>query len=264
MRVILVISAILACMAIYVNAQAPIPVGGLDGWGMGGTLEAPIVLDLFIDLLCPDSRQTWPVMKEVSQHYGNNLHLRVHTFPLPFHTWSFLINQGAGVVAANNISNIFTYMDLAFANQDNFGNGITSNQGSSSVIKSAGDMVEAAGIMAANQFVNGLNDPNFDWNQRVSWKFGCSKAVLGTPTYFINGVYVEALSTWSTSDWESVLDSLLPASARSKISQIHYPPTVMNPRTECPANTTECTYLPGKVACCPPSEYCILNVGCRC
>ena len=30
------------------------------------------------------------------------------------------------------------------------------------------------------------------------------------------------------------------------------------------SGTAACEYLPGEVECCPSTEYCIPNVGCRC
>lgn len=34
----------------------------------------------------------------------------------------------------------------------------------------------------------GLKDRSNDLATRVSWKYACSRAVAGTPTFFVNGV----------------------------------------------------------------------------
>ncbi|CAF3126390.1 unnamed protein product [Rotaria sp. Silwood2] len=88
---------------------------------------------------------------------------------------------------------------------------------------------------------------------RISWKYACSRGVVGTPTFFINGVVTSANSAWSLDDWKSVIDPIL-ASNEKVSSQIK----------DCPPSQKECDYAPHKTQCCLAGERCIPNVGCRC
>ena len=56
-------------------------------------------VDFFLDLVCADTKNAWPVIKEVIQTYGRDVRWRFHQFPLPYHTNAFLgecEREGAG------------------------------------------------------------------------------------------------------------------------------------------------------------------------
>jgi len=256
----------------FVAGQVPIP-NRPDGFPLGGAAGAPIVLESFFDLLCPDSRAAWPVIQQVVQHYASNLHFRLHTFPLPYHTWSFIANQGAHYVGTSNSTAAYAWTEAVFAAQESFGNSATSGQTRDQVIASFAALAEKNAITTSDLMTNGLNDPNVDWNTRVSWKYGCSRSVSGTPSFLVNGVAVQADPSWSLSQWQSVLDPLI-ASLEKKTSQQHHHhrhrPGKHNKKdigeadATCPTGEPLCQYLPGKYECCKPGENCIPNVGCRC
>ena len=59
--------------------QVPIPMGGYDGFKRGSS-SAPIQLEIFVDLKCPDCKAVWPTIKAVADAYGDaSLRLTVHT-----------------------------------------------------------------------------------------------------------------------------------------------------------------------------------------
>lgn len=82
--------------------------------------------------------------------------------------------------------------------------------------------------------------------------FNMYLGVLGTPTFFINGVTVSVDPTWTLADWKSVIDPIL--ATTENVSAVQ----------DCPSGQTECTYAPHKTQCCLAGERCIQNVGCRC
>ena len=69
----------------------------------------------------------------------------------------------------------------------------------------------------------------------------------------INGVSVEAGSSWSLADWKSVIDPIL-ATTEQRFANVN----------DCPAGQQKCEYSPHKSVCCTTGERCIPNVGCRC
>lgn len=79
------------------GATPPIPVRP-PGYRKGSP-SAPVRLEAFVDLLCPDSKAAWPVIQDVYNSYtGDVLELVVHLFPLPYHTNAFATAQSALVV----------------------------------------------------------------------------------------------------------------------------------------------------------------------
>ena len=84
--------------------QVPIPhVPGGDGFDLAEASVRPHFpaprLDAFYDLVCPDSKASWPTIKALSTHYGTKLEIRVQPFPLPYHHNAFYLWQGAIFVA---------------------------------------------------------------------------------------------------------------------------------------------------------------------
>ena len=75
------------------TAQIPIPDRPL-GFPYGPEANSLVELDAFLDLACPDSRDAWPTLRQVADHYGvSNLRLNILMFPLPFHRCAWLASQ---------------------------------------------------------------------------------------------------------------------------------------------------------------------------
>lgn len=55
-----------------------------------GEPSSAVRVDFFLDLVCADTKNAWPVIKDVIETYGRDVHWRFHQFPLPYHTNAFL------------------------------------------------------------------------------------------------------------------------------------------------------------------------------
>lgn len=268
---------LLALLAITASAQAPIPYR-VDGFSSpaGGVAGAPIEFDFFLDLLCPDCHDAWPNIQSVVTYYGKNINARLHTFPLPYHTWGFLAAQSFHVVnSANSTVAAFQWADTLFANQQNFWNGVTSQNTGADVLAQLQKLAVSSGVITAQAFAAGMNDDNLNEETRVSWKYACSRGVLGTPTFFVNGVQVNGQPSWALSDWRMIMDPLLQPQPTKQVKQQAHKhhhkqhnkqqtTTVAFAPPTCPSGYPLCQYLPGQFNCCKPGEMCIPNVGCRC
>lgn len=75
-----------------VASQVPIPkrkLGYVFGEVKGLT---PVNVDAFLGPVCPDSKEVFPTLLQLANHYGPDvLTLRMHMFPLPYHRNSFLV-----------------------------------------------------------------------------------------------------------------------------------------------------------------------------
>lgn len=237
-----------------VIAQVPIPKSP-DGFIFDESSNGIVVLEGFFDLMCPDCKAAWPVVKQVVEHYGpHKLQFRFHVFPLPYHHNSYYANQGAHVVAAKgNASDAYKWMEAVFAVQEEFGNSVTANVTPSQVISKFGSLAEKSVGVPAADFIASIGGTVSDSATRVSWKYGCSRYVSGTPTFMLNGVQVAADPSWTLAQWMQLLDPFVGTSGATETS----------PMT-CPTSEETCEYLAGKIECCLSGESCIPNVGCRC
>lgn len=226
-----------------------------------GSSDAPVVLEVFVDLLCPDSADSWDTLKQVFAYYGpEKLRFVTHLFTLPLIHNSFFANQGARVVEKYaNESAFWSYVDLIFLNQEQFWSAPTQNLTANQVIDLLASTTETAGIMPKSDFLEGFSDPYTASEAFNSWKYACSRVIGDTPTFFVNGAQVAADSSWTLKMWQQILNPLFSTQK----------PCSNGTRTipkgdQCPSGETSCEYLPGQYECCLPGEYCIKNVGCSC
>ena len=172
------ISIILAVVfAGFISAQVPIP-SRPDGYGVGGPADAHVVVEMFLDPLCPSSQAAWPTLLQVIQAYGTRIHTRIHTFPLPYHTYSFVASQGLHAVANitnRNLDSIFRYATKVFENQQMWYNTATQSMSMTQVINSLATFTDKTGIVTKAKFLEGIASPDINEETRISWKYACSR-----------------------------------------------------------------------------------------
>ena len=166
---------LLCAVAFVAVAQVPIP-NRPDGYALSLTAPAtaPVVLEAFFDLLCPFSADAWPTVKQVLSYYPSSVYFLLHTFPLPYHTWSFIANEGAHVVDAltgGNMTAVRAYTDLLFDIQPSYYNAATLKMSPADIVaKLTADVKAVYGD--SSQFQRALTS-NGDLNEetRISWKY---------------------------------------------------------------------------------------------
>merc|ERR1712130_348301 len=160
-------------------------------------------------------KMAWATLKEMANHYGKEVRLRVVDFPLPYHRAAFKVAIGLQVIG-NMKKNVraqsvdpFDYMDLMFNQQDaihSFANSANDSQ----LVDYLSKMVSENLKIDKATFENGMSDPNMDWLARVDWKFGCSIGVSGTPFPYINRVFLDApIAEFKLDDWKKILDPMI-------------------------------------------------------
>ncbi|CAH1802404.1 unnamed protein product [Owenia fusiformis] len=185
----------------------------------GTSDSANVEVDFFIDLMCPDSKAAWPVLTTVAASYGSLLRLNVHSFPLPYHRVTWLSNKGSflqpGVPPSNTPKShttvnwfCFKWIAKIFEVQEKFYNEPSFMKSDSEIIGELSQVAASLGVSADWVTRSLHSDDTLENNARVAWKYGCSRGVAGTPTFFVNGVFVDAAS-WDEGKWHSFIDELL-------------------------------------------------------
>ena len=78
------------------EVHSPIPVlTPPPGWVLGSNHNnAPVVLEVFLDLVCPDSARAWHMLHQLREdHSDEDLKIIVHTYELPYHRNAYTISQ---------------------------------------------------------------------------------------------------------------------------------------------------------------------------
>ncbi|KAL5714666.1 hypothetical protein ACHQM5_016596 [Ranunculus cassubicifolius] len=172
--------------------------------------EDKIKIEAFLDPVCPDSRDAWPPLKKAIQFYGSKISLIVHPFPLPYHDNAFVTSRALHIVNRLNSSATYDLLELIFEHQEKFYNAPTFNMSRDTVVKHVSSLVvEAVGSSLQSSVESGFTDRKTDLATRVSFKYGCSRGVYGTPFFFVNGfVLPDAGDAIDYDGWRSILDPL--------------------------------------------------------
>lgn len=64
-----------------------------------------ILIEAFFDPVCPDSRDSWPPLKQALHHYGSRVALLLHLLPLPSVLW---------ILSSSSISVLTSELSLSF------------------------------------------------------------------------------------------------------------------------------------------------------
>jgi protein-disulfide isomerase len=159
--------------------EAPVQVISVDDDPSRGNANAPVTVVEFTDFQCPACAAMQPVLEEVLKSYGDKVRFVVRDFPLPVHANARKAAEAAN--AANAQGKFFEFADLLFKRQD------------------------ALDVPSLKKYATeiGLARPRFD-AELDSGKYaaevkhdvddGDIYGVNGTPTIFVNGVVLNALS----------------------------------------------------------------------
>ncbi|XP_059635073.1 uncharacterized protein LOC132277277 [Cornus florida] len=197
---------------IIVHTQVSIP-PKLDGFAYKNrpATTDSVMIEAFFDPVCPDSRDAWPPLKLALQHYGSAVSLIVHPFALPYHDNAFVTSRALHIVNKLNSSATYDLMELFFKHQEKFYNPPTFNMSRASIVNHIVKFAsEGIGNSYYSAIESGFSDRSTDLATRVSFKYGCSRGVSGTPFFFVNGFLLpDGGSAIHYEDWRSIIDPLI-------------------------------------------------------
>ncbi|RCV12731.1 hypothetical protein SETIT_2G292500v2 [Setaria italica] len=184
LRRLLLLAALAACCSYYLlvlQAQASAP-PRYDGFAYGGGAAAAwkdaVLVEAFLDPLCPDSRDAWHPLKLAVERYAPRVSLIVHPFPLPYHTYAFHACRALYIANKLNSSSTYPLLELFFKNQEKFYNSATSSLSSPAVAVEMSKMAAHAVGNSVSEFLSGFSDRRTDSAARVSFKGSFWCAVL--------------------------------------------------------------------------------------
>ncbi|KAK7409897.1 hypothetical protein VNO78_00281 [Psophocarpus tetragonolobus] len=221
--------AALQVLFILLSAGADyLPPSRFDGFIYGkGSLDLSdtVFIEAFYDPVCPDSRDSWPPLKQALSHYGSRVSLLLHLLPLPYHDNAFVTSRALHVVNNLKPSATFPLLEWFFKHQEKFYGPVTRNLSRASIIE---ELVKSAtqvvGSSYYNAIKNGFNDTKTDIQTRVSFKYAASRGVYGTPFFYVNGFLLpDTGSSVDYKTWKKVIDPLVGAKkSRQSEESLHF------------------------------------------
>lgn len=82
----------------FVRGQDPIPASMPSMVLSKGKGDAPGLLEIFVDIVCPDSKASHPIMMEMLKEFGDVISFRHALYPLPYHHNAYTANLAIKVV----------------------------------------------------------------------------------------------------------------------------------------------------------------------
>jgi len=177
-----------------------------------GNAASNIVVELVIDLTCSSCLDSWPMLNDVVASYGSSVNFLYRVFPLPYHQQAFIVSKAASLVNFYSPSDIFSFMDVAYANQGSIYNSVTNDMTYNEVVSMVGDWVTNSSSISAAQYSIGMDmstadGTSIEMDTRYMFKYGGLHHSFATPFFNINGVGVTGLDTYE--QWKATLDPLL-------------------------------------------------------
>ncbi|PIN18602.1 hypothetical protein CDL12_08726 [Handroanthus impetiginosus] len=203
---------LLLCLFSAIVGQSTIP-SKQDGFWYGEkkSEEDSVLIEAFFDPVCPDSRDSWPPLKEAIREYGPRVKLVVHTFPLPYHDNAFATSRALHIINKPNSSATYDLLEAFFKHQEKFYGKATFNMSRAAVVHQIVKFVsKALGPSYLSTIKSGFTDTDTDHATRVAFKYGCLRGVYGTPFFFVNGFPLpDAGSALDYKGWRQVIDPLV-------------------------------------------------------
>ncbi|KAM5565205.1 hypothetical protein ABKV19_019298 [Rosa sericea] len=224
-KIVIVQTALLLLLVLVLNGYAQnLPPAKYDGFLYEHRLIDPdsILIEAFFDPVCPDSRDSWPPLKQALAYYGPHVTLAVHLLPLPYHDNAFVASRAVHIVNKLKPSATFSVLEWFFKNQERYYNAQTRNISRASIVD---DLVKQLTAVLGNSYhsslESGFNDRKTDLTTRVSFKYSTSRGVYGTPTFYVNGfVLPDSGDALDFNGWKKVLDPLV--TAPKKQENLHF------------------------------------------
>ncbi|KAK4429424.1 hypothetical protein Salat_1242800 [Sesamum alatum] len=214
----------LLCLLSPNSGQSSIP-SKQDGFWYGQKTgkEEAVLIEAFFDPVCPDTRDSWPPLKNAIQQYGSRVSLVVHTFPLPYHDNSFATSRALHIINKVNSSATYDLLEAFFEHQESFYGTATFNSSRAAVLDQIAKFVtKSLGNTYHAAIKSGFTDSKTDRATRVSFKLGCLRGVYGTPFFFVNGFPLpDAGSALDIKGWRKVIEPLVREKGKKPVEFRH-------------------------------------------
>ncbi|MBV6623207.1 MAG: thioredoxin domain-containing protein [Rivularia sp. (in: Bacteria)] len=190
----------------------PIPIPKTPPGYNWGNADAPIQVEMFMDLECPFSKDAWVKVLKVANTYGEEkLRLNIEPMSLSNHRQSWDVTKAALVVAGDDTNKFINFASYLFNHQHEYSNGAFIDK----TLTDLHNLLAEYASNAANwqdkaDFLQKLESEEIYNKARIPARLTILRGVWSTPTFFINGFPAEELTSKSTvEDWQAVINPLL-------------------------------------------------------
>ncbi|MGG6237118.1 DsbA family protein [Nodosilinea sp. AN01ver1] len=179
-----------------------------------GSGDAPVQIEVFIDLECPFSNKAWPTVLAIANHYENeSVAMTAHPIVLCDHRQSWDLTKAVVAIAADDPQRAWQFISHLYKHQADYSQDAFDHKTRHDLRQLIEDL--------ATKFDPSLKDSDLAQQisdeqgsvasrAKASVRYAIGRGVWSTPTIFINGSPVPELESSSTrSDWQAIIDPML-------------------------------------------------------
>ncbi|MGD1895872.1 MAG: DsbA family protein [Phormidesmis sp.] len=174
-----------------------------------GQADAPVVVEMFLDLECPFSKRVWGnVMSVVPAYSPEQVCWIFQLMTLGNHRQSWDATKAAIALSGENAKQFVAAASRIFEKQADFANEAWKDKTQTEFHQWLAENIAEA--TDKDKFLKELNSIEVYAAARIPARFATVRGVWSTPTFFINGAEATTLSSGSSlQDWQAVIDPLL-------------------------------------------------------
>ncbi|EKO3631374.1 DsbA family protein [Agaribacterium haliotis] len=188
-----------------------IPIPNRPSGYLLGDPAAAITLDAFIDIQCPHSRQAWPTLLAVMEHYQDKpVSLRVHLITLSNHRQAWDVSLGLFALADGDARKFYDFATYVYERQEQFYNAPFLHKTHDDLRQFVADLAQAHSDVNRDAFLKKMVSHDIYIDARTPIRYAATKSVWATPTFFVNNGDKVSVDHSSTLDnWKELIDPLL-------------------------------------------------------
>ena len=191
----------------------PIPIPNRASGFTLGDPSALVNIDIFFDIQCPHSKQLWPTIVSLINHYQSQaVNVTAHLITLSNHRQAWDMSLALFALAQGDAQRFFNFVSFLFERQEQFLNAPFRHKTHADLRTLAAEFAEQHAGLNQDDFLKRMDTHEVYIEARTPIRFAATRAVWATPTIFINNADEVPLKFDSElTDWVKLIDSLLHA-----------------------------------------------------
>lgn len=176
-----------------------------------GAANANVTIDVFVDLQCPHSKQAWPTLMSLVEHYKNqSVSLRTHLITLSNHRQAWDMSLGLFAFAQGDVERFYSFASFMYQNQEQFYNAEFKHKTHNDLQQLVADLAQQHAQINREVFLKRMADEDIYILARTPIRYAATRAVWATPTMFVNnGAKLPVNHRSPLEHWIALIDPLL-------------------------------------------------------
>jgi len=183
-----------------------------------GSNDAKVIVEVFLDLLCPFSKKAYLRLKEVVDHYKSQVQVRIINFVQPWHPQAYYLSiVGASAYIASNKASpgsgdgqLFKYFDVAYDHIEDYSDAKVAQKTAEQLLNEAATLAAGVTGLTKETILQVVKEDPTVIYMKIHQKYARQNGIHVTPTFLINGLNEASISSgWTLEQWNTFLDPIL-------------------------------------------------------